>query len=363
MKLVRFLPFRPSKNTNQTPTKGKPFRYRLFPDPEDTPENRYYKLLLWSFLGIFFLTALFGFTTLMVSLRGPETLIIPDLRNLEFVEAAEILQQRGLGVRVQQRFFSDPSLRGRVVEQSPEPGGLIRAGRSVHVTVSRGAVVDQVGDFIGRSLDEVRQELVVLFATFQPLLQISNQDISYVFDEAEAGTILDQDPPPGTQLVGLTPLRLLVSRGPEVLSFPVPDFTRIDYNQAIQLLAARNQPFIFALDDRDDTVAAGLVTRQTPEAGANVMQNTPIRLTIQPLRVLPRNQVFGLFERTLPRYAVAVDITVEILTPDGERRTLFAMRHPGGNLSFPYLAPVNSQIIVSAFGSELLRYIVTLETQ
>jgi len=356
----------PKKSTISLPNRFKksnktPFFRRIFPRSSDSPEQQYYKILLWSLVGAFFLLGIFSLATLMVALRGPETIVIPDLRNLEFVDAVEVLQERGLSPRVQQRFFSDPSLRGKVVEQSPDPGGLIRAGRSITLTVSRGAVIDQVGDFVGRPLDEVRQELLVLFATYRPLLQVEDRNISYVFDSSEPGTILQQDPPAGTELAGLTPLNLLVSRGPEVVSFPIPDFTRIDFRQAIQLLAARDQPFRFELEDPDSTEIAGIITEQSPEPGASIMQNTPVVLTVQPLRVVPRAQVFGLFERTLPRYAVPVEITTEFISPEGEREIIFQMDHPGGTLSFPYLLPVNSQIILSAFGSELLRYIVTRE--
>jgi beta-lactam-binding protein with PASTA domain len=339
----------------------KSFAKGLFPRSDDQPEERYYKILIWSIVGVFFLIGLVSLGTLMIALRGPETVIIPDLRNMEFVEAAEMLQDRGLGVRVIRRFFSDPNLRGRVVEQSPAAGGLIRAGRSITVTVSRGAVVDQVESFVGRPLDQVRQELSALFANFQPLLLVDDNNISFVFDDAEPGTILAQDPSPGTQLAGPTPLMLLVSRGPEVVSFPAPDFTRVDFRQAIQLLAARNQPFRFQLEPPDSTISPGLVTSQVPAVGAQIRPDTVIQMTMQPLRAVPTNQLFGIFERTLPRYAVPVELQVELLTPQGNRSILFSMRHPGGLVSIPYLAPINSQIIVSAMGAEVFRYIVVRE--
>lgn len=345
----------------KTPKEKKSLAKRFFPRADDQPEERYYKILIWSLIGVFFLFGLVSLGTLMIALRGPETVIIPDLRDMEFVEAAETLQDRGLGVRVIRRFFSDPNLRGKVVEQSPEAGGLIRAGRSITVTVSRGAVVDQVESFVGRTLDEVRQELSTLFANFQPLLLVDDNNISFVFDSAEPGTILAQDPTPGTQLTGPTPLMLLVSRGPEVVSFPAPDFTRVDYRQAIQLLAARNQPFRFQIEPPDTTISPGLVTNQVPAVGSQIRPDSVIQLTMQPIRALPANQLFGIFERTLPRYAVPVELQVELLTPQGNRSILFSMRHPGGLVSIPYLAPINSQIIVSAMGTEVFRYIVVRE--
>ena len=354
-----------AKSTKSTKPRRstKPFGARLFPSAADNPEQRYYKILIWSLIGVFALAVLVGVTTLMVALQGPETLVIPDVRNLDFADAVEALQARELGVRVQQRHFSDPSLKGKVVDQAPEPGGLIRAGRNITLTVSRGAVVDQVDDFIGRDIDEVRQELVVLFATYRPLLQIEEQNISYIFDESEAGTILDQDPEPGTELTGLTSLQLLVSRGPEVVTFPAPDFTQVAYSRAIDLLAARNQPFVFRLGEPDTTVAAGLVTAQEPVPGSSIRQNTPIVLTVQPMRTVPRGQLFGIFERTLPLYEVPVDVSAELIAPDETRSTIFAMKHPGGTLSFPYLVPENSQIVITAFGAELLRFIVTQDSQ
>lgn len=334
-----------------------------FPRKDDPPENRYFKILVWSFVGIAVLVVLSAVTAFIVALQGAETITVPALTDEELGNAMEQLQARGLYAQIEQRFFSDPSLKGRVVEQKPGPGSRLKAGRSVLLTVSKGAVVDRVDDYIGRQLQEVEQELQVLFATYKPLLQITGNSVNYVFDDSEPGTILDQDPAPGAELTGLTPLNLLVSRGPEVQTFSVPNYVNLDYNRAMSLLAGQNQPFTFTLADVDETTAGGIVVSQEPQPGAVVEQSTPVSLEIQPIRRVGARQVFGLFTRTLPRYAVPVELFVEVIEPSGERRELFTTQHPGGQISFPYLLEEGAQIVVSAFGGELLRYLVVKEEE
>jgi hypothetical protein len=56
----------------------------------------------------------------------------------------------------------------------------------------------------------------------------------------------------------------------------------------------------------------------------------------------------------LPSYPVSVEITLEAINPDGERRTLFSMRHPGGEVAVPYMVEENSRLVLSRFETEVL---------
>lgn len=352
---------KPGKRIQQgLKTAGERVR-RLFPAEDDHPEVRYYKITLWSILGVIVFAVLIGITVLIVAFRAPETMIIPDLRNMTLADAVETLQSRGLEVRVQQRFHSDPSLRGKVVEQSPEPGGVIRAERAISLIVSKGAVLNAVGDYKGRRVDEVREELRAAFASFDQLLRIEDSKISYIFDEAPAGTILGQAPAAGTDLSEPTVLELLVSRGPEVTRESLANYITQPYTQVILALAQKNQPFTFSLGERSNVVSPGVIMTQSPEPGTLVDTTTAVELTVQPPRSLARNQVFDIFERTLPSYGATVDILVEVQGQDSQREQLFRMKHPGGPFSFPYQTAVGNQIIVSIDGAEVFRQIVTAD--
>jgi beta-lactam-binding protein with PASTA domain len=329
---------------------GDRFR-KLMPRYGERPESRYFKITVLSILGIVLLSFVAGLGTFLLSLRGREQILVPEVTQTELTEALIELQERELHGRVQLRYHSDPSLEGKVVDQDPASGTLVRAGKEITLTVSQGAIVDRVADYRGRTLAEVRSELRTLFTTFDALLQIG--DVSYVYSEEPAGTILEQDPEAGAELSGTTELDLVVSRGEDVRRISLPSYAGLDFREAIELLAEQNVPFTFSLTDGQGR-AGGVVVEQNPDAGTSVPVGSPVQLTMVPPNEVPEAMVFGVFERVLPSYPVSVEITLEAINPDGERRTLFSMRHPGGEVAVPYMVEENSRLVLSRFETEVL---------
>lgn len=335
----------------------------LLPDPQEHPENRYFKILLWGFLGIFALGILAGTVTLFITLQGAEDTMIPNLKEMELVSALEELQSRGLNVRVQQRFDGDPELRGAVIEQRPDAGSQVRVGRTVQLIVSKGPVVDQVGDYLGLTLDDLRRQLAAQFATHESLLEVRNENISYIFSEEPQGTIISQEPQAGTKLSGYTDLKLLVSRGPEVLGFEAPETLGLDYRQALGLLAGRSIPFVFRYSSQeDDNSIPGLVVSQFPAAGETVEPDSPLVLRITPLEPESSNEISDIFYSFIPESALPVPVRVEFTSPEGDVTPYFQTTHSGGELSFPFVLEISSQITVYADGDIITRYTVQPET-
>ncbi len=329
---------------------------RVLPNDREDPEKRFSKIIIYTFVGVVILMAAAAATSFLVTLEGPEEIMVPEVREKELEQALVDLQERRLYGIIQLRYTSDPTLKGRVVEQEPAAGTLVRAGKEVELVVSRGAVVDRVGEYVGRPLDEVRRELQALFTTFDELLQIS--DVSYVFDEAPAGTILEQSPEPETELTGPTELDLVVSRGPDVERIQLPSFEGLEYEEAIRLLASQNLPFIFTRAEEEADGNPGFVVSQSPPPGTEVTRESKVTLRIVPPEEVGEDRVFGIFERVLPDYPIPVDMTLEAAAPDGTRRTIFSMRHPGGELAVPFVEEIGTTLVLSRFDTEVIRFLV-----
>jgi beta-lactam-binding protein with PASTA domain len=329
---------------------------RILPNHREDPERRFSKIIIYTFVGVVLLMAAAAATSFLVTLEGPEEIMVPEVREKDLENAMIDLQERRLYSIIQLRYTSDPTLKGKVVDQNPASGTLVRAGKEIELVVSRGAIVDRVGDYVGRPLDEVRRELQALFTTFDELLQIA--DVSYVFDPAPAGTILEQSPEAGTELTGPTELDLVVSRGPDVERIELPSYVGLEYEEAIRLLASQDLPFIFTRAGEDQSGDPGFVVGQSPPPGTEVPGDSKVTLRIVPPQDLGEDRVFGIFERVLPDYPVAVDMTLEAVAPDGTRRTIFSMRHPGGELAVPYVEEIGTTLVLSRFDSEVIRYLV-----
>ena len=325
--------------------------------PEESSEARRLRVFILVGIGAIVLMIAIGLFTFFFNLRGAEQTMVPDVKGMLLLDALLAVQDKELSPHIQVRFSSDPSLKGKVVEQKPAFGTLVKAGRSVTLVVSKGAIVDKVEDFTGRDLKEVQIYLQTLFTTYKPLLKIKDP-ITFIFDDSEPGTIIEQKPEAGTELLGLTDLELVVSRGKEAQKIKIPVYVGLPYDQAMQLLAESNIPFIFTLSETLGEGLEGKVIEQKPAPGEEVPMGSLVRLNfIRPEETDGRTH-FGMFQYELPDYAIPVDLTLEAVSVRGERRLLFAMQHPGGTMSLPYVEEENTVLSLSIFDREVIRHIV-----
>ena len=319
----------------------------LLPNKRDDHERRQFKSVLWGIIGVFGFAILLGSMGLLLTLTGSEVIMVPDLEGLMLIDAMEKLQDHSLITHIQKRFFEEPA--GTVINQRPDAGSQVRVGRTINLVVSQGPVVDQVGDYVGMSLADLRRQLIAQFATHDPLFEVKEENISYVFSEEPEQTILAQEPMPGQKLASYTDLMLLVSRGKKITGITAPEVIGLDYLQAVGMLAVRNIPFVFYVNDIvGGTVVAGLVVGQQPAVGEQV--NGPLELFINPIKTEGTNQAAGIFAGTLPETALPATVVVEFVNSIGEKQPYFQTTRLGGAFSFPYLYEAGSKMQISING-------------
>lgn len=301
-----------------------------------------------------------GVASFLSTLQPPEQVSTPDLVDETLVDGLLALQQRELYPRIQLVFHADPTTRGVIVEQDPPPGTPIRIGRRVMLTVSQGPVVDRLEDYTGRQLSDVQLDLQVLRANpDQPPVHVGT--VTRVFDDEPAGTILEHDPPPGAPITGLTEMAVVVSRGPDLPDVVVPAYIGVDYREAMAGLMENGIPFTVGVETTEEANRpAGFVVGQDPEPESTVKEGEAIHLVITPPEV-DDDMRFGLFRRTLPEYAVPIALRLEVIEPDGSRKTIMEMAHPGGLLSIPYLVPNTSTLVLYRMDTEIVRQTIRAE--
>jgi beta-lactam-binding protein with PASTA domain len=325
---------------------------RVLPNHKDPPEKRTFKLIILLVVGMFVLMLFIGLLTFLLSLRGSEEVLVPDVENKDLITALMELQQKDLYARVQVRYSTDYE-KGLVLEQKPTAGASVRVGRKVNLVVSRGPVIDRVEDYVGQKLEDLRVHLQSLFATSKALLRIK-EPVSYVFDESPAGTILVQNPPAGKPLDGVTELELVVSRGPKGETVAVKDYLKLDFQDAMAELSSENIPFIFTVRKAKGSEKSGVVVGQTPEPAAMVPYGSVVQLVMTRPTGLPRGRVFGVFEYTMPSYPIMVDISLDAVS-ESASSTVLAMKHPGGPISIPYIVDEKSELVFNIMGKEEMR--------
>lgn len=328
---------------------------------ENSPgERRYFRLSL-GVIGITFLVMLFFFAAaFFLAVRGAEGTVVPQVVDAELTEALVKLQERELYARLQMRYTGNPLDKGRVIAQNPESGLYVKAGRRVTITVSSGAVVDNVENYVGKTLDEVRGRLAALFSTYEPLLAV-REPVSYVYDEAPAGTVISQTPAAETPLSGPVDLVLIVSRGPADPPVKLPDWRDWDADAAMRSVAGIPLLFSFTEDEGEAQGSAPRITGQSPAPGTNVERGRRVIFTYRAPASYPEGSRYGLFEYTLRDFPVPVEVEVILREPGLEDRTLFSTFHSGGLISFPYVLPEGTGIVLMADGSQEYRFDILAE--
>lgn len=316
---------------------------RILPNRWEDSEKRYYKTVVFLSLGIILLMVITGLITFFLTIRSEEQTMVPDLEGVELENALLKLEERALFPKIQLRYTDDPLEKGLVIGQEPLPGTSLKANSRVLLKVSRGAAIEKLDDFVGWNLDDLEAHLKSFVSIYGPLLSVGRPIIK-IHDELPSGTILEQKPLPGMDLVGPTELKLVVSKGPSGTTKTVLYYLGLTYEEVIASAARTNIPFVFTSRPAAENEVPGTVVSQSPAKGAEVPSDTFMQFVIAEPREAPEGYLFGIVERTLPTYAVPLRLLVEAVSPRGEVKPLFAMRHPGGLVTVPYLEPENSTI-------------------
>ena len=285
------------------------------------------------------------------TVRGEEETLVPNVVAEDLLAAISMLQEKSLAPRVEGRVSSDHD-KWTVIEQEPEAGTLVKAGRPVLLVVSRGPIIDRVGDYVGRDLDEVRLELQAVFASYRELIKIK-EPVARVSDAAAAGTILAQNPAPETPIDGVVVLELVVSKGPQGDLIELQDYVNRPFQEVRDELAVLNLPFVFRVRAAREGEAAGSIVSQSPTPGQEIPYSTILQLEMTAPAEVPEEMAFGLLEASLPDYPILVDLKLEVISTT-VRREILAMKHPGGPISIPYLVEADSQLVLSMFEDEIL---------
>jgi len=133
------------------------------------PQKRTFVLFAILMFVVMIIFAVFVF---FLTLKGEERTMVPDVRRMDLADALVKMQQRELYPRLTLRFTDNPLDRNLVLDQSPPPGSIVKAGRRINLVVSRGAVLDKIEDYSGRNIDDLRLYLQGLSTTTKGLVSI-----------------------------------------------------------------------------------------------------------------------------------------------------------------------------------------------
>jgi beta-lactam-binding protein with PASTA domain len=313
-------------------------------------------------IGLIIFVGIIALAVFFVAVRGAEQTLVPDVRGKELTSALLELQEKELYPRIQLRYSQSSSDRGLILEQNPNGGTIVKAGRRIRLVVSQGVIVNNVGDYVGRTIDEVRMDLQTLSAAAIPLLSLK-EPFMYQYSPETPGTILQQSPLPGTPISGPIAVEFVISRGLENELIRVPKLTGLSVSAALELIEKSGIRFIFSIRSPGNGEKTETVVRQTPDADTLVPVNHAVSLELTQATELKEGEVFGLFSYTLPNNPYPLPVSLEARLPSGDRRPLITVNHPGGTFTIPYHLPGGSTLVLSILNREIYREEIALPVE
>ncbi|MFJ8063867.1 Stk1 family PASTA domain-containing Ser/Thr kinase [Psychrobacillus sp. NPDC096426] len=195
---------------------------------------------------------------------------VPDVSNLEVELAIEQLEAEGFTIGEQTLEFSEDVEEDHVIRTTPEAGKMRDKQTEIHLFVSSGKETSAIGNYVGEDIDQVKRLLQ------NQLLDIKEEEI---FDSKPVGTILEQTPVGGTEVIPEeTELRFVVSKGPDLRT--VNDLT--NYNEKALKDTEKSSGFKIRVvgKEKSDNVQKGNVIRQNPKPNAKVAPGSTIEVVI-----------------------------------------------------------------------------------
>lgn len=290
--------------------------------------------------------------------KSPEKVLVPNIVGKELTEALQIMEAKELYPKIQLKYSDNPQEKGTVLEQSPEAGVIVKAGRRITLTISKGVILDRLENYVGMKLDALQTHLQTLFATSQPMVLLPPAP-TYKTDAAEEGTILEQYPPANTILSEPVELSLVVSAGAGHDLVAIPNITNLSLNDVLLQMSRNKIIFNFTAQEPTETQQSGIVISQKWPVGTT---QVPVYSRINAVITIPKERenglVYGIFTQNLPPYPYALPVELIAEPPKGEKYTIVSFKHLGGLLTIPYAVPQHTRLIFTVLGKETHRLTV-----
>ncbi len=212
---------------------------------------------------------------------------LPQLVGLSSEAAVEILSE----LELEPVLFSEDianAIVNSVTSQSPEAGEIVRRGRSVAVGVNKPDVRINVPSLIDINQANAQEMLANL--------GLELDQIDFAFSDAEKGRVIAQEPLAGTVSSDKAGVSIVVSRGPELATFRMPEVRGLTIEEAKQRLQGLGLRKVESIAASVSIENPNVVVGQVPQPGSEVTTGSHVVLNfaLSTQTVTPVPQLVGM---------------------------------------------------------------------
>lgn len=208
---------------------------------------------------------------------------VPHLVGLTRLEAESLLADQGLRLRhaAGADRFHDEVPPGRVLEQIPASRTLVKRGSEVEVLLSLGPHRVAVPDLAGLGLPSAQVALAAAGLNLGRVLRIYSQ-------HGDPGTVIEQDPPPGSLTAPSQPVDLLLCLDNPTGTYVMPDLIYRRHEEVRRFFDGLGFRFGSVKFERYEGIPEGVILRQFPLAGHPVRRTDAISLVVATVEAATR---------------------------------------------------------------------------
>lgn len=282
-------------------------------------------------MGIVFLglAGVSAYVTITLLIGSEEKITVPDLVGRDLVHVLETLTNLGLNPRLRELEYNPDIPKNHVMAQQPVPGSLIKKGRDIRITISKGTKTLAMPNLKNLDLPQAR---LILDENGLCLSRISRVHHPGVIKDA----VIAHTPMPGLTIARDHCADLLISLGPVPLEYRMPDLSGLYLDQAIRRIEEHG----LRVGDVRSMVRpdgpANLVLAQDPPAGFRIFHDSVINLQVSRTRPddagvrkdaakgalfrhrLPHGYLRHHVRLTLRIFGMSVDIYDQLMRPDSD---------------------------------------------
>jgi beta-lactam-binding protein with PASTA domain len=225
------------------------------------PRDWVFPLVFAAFVGVL---VWFGHSVQEFLLPGPNTLTVPSFVGMPQPDAVNEITRMKLKFTIAGHAPSSIYPKGVVMNQEPQQGLHVRAGRQISLVISDGVQTMIMPDVRYLSLRDAKLELAHSRLLLAKTTYTRSEDIP-------PDHVISQDPQPSISVNQGAAVSLLLSKG-GATSLKVPSFTGLDIDQARGLAAREHIKFGQIVWTPFGPLGPphGEVVHQKPEAGATI---------------------------------------------------------------------------------------------
>jgi beta-lactam-binding protein with PASTA domain len=235
------------------------------------PRDWVFPIVFAAFVGVL---VWFGHSVQSFLLPGPNTVTVPSFVGLTAADATNEVVRMNLKATIAGHAVSNQFPKGVIMNQQPQAGMHVRAGRQVSLIVSDGVKTHLMPDLRYQSFRDARLDLSQAHLTLAKTTYIRSDDVP-------SDHVISQNPEPSVSVTDGAQVSLLISKGGSP-SVRVPDLTGMDIDEARGAAAAAHVKLgqVVWTPLGPGGPAHGVVVEQRPAPGSQIGSYDTVSLDV-----------------------------------------------------------------------------------